>query len=170
MRKEWMMSSERNRRKTDRDRNVEDKVSEAAAEAVAERTNAIRTYTTGQPIYIKLRKNDDEPARSSSSKGARRLEKAEKILSRSVQRMTRAINKGMGTYMNRKEKSNQRRRDGALVDIMENVAAGFSKTIARSSPILIDIASNLNTRQHRKRVRDIASIFGRIPFLDMRRR
>ena len=100
-----------------------------------------------------------------SSRGARRLEDIESRVSKSVRRVARAVDKGVDTYIERRDKSANKRRDGALVDFGKNVARGVSETIADSTPVITDLAKALTTKRLRKGIRKAASAFGRIPLI-----
>jgi hypothetical protein len=88
-----------------------------------------------------------------SSRASRRLEDIESRLSKSVHRVAKAAEKGVSTYIDKRDQSARRERDGALVDFYENVAEGVSEAIAESSPVLTDFAKALNTKRLRKRIR-----------------
>ena len=88
-----------------------------------------------------------------SSRASRRLIDVEDRASKAVRRVTKAVNRGVGTYLDKRDKSARKRRDGALVDFYENASVGTAEAIANSSPVLTDIAKALNTRRLRKRIR-----------------
>ena len=90
-----------------------------------------------------------------SSRAARRLEDIEQRVSKAVNRVSRAVNKGVVTYRDERDWSARKRRDGALVDFGDNVSRGVSKAVRKSSPALVDVAKALNTRRLRKRVRKV---------------
>lgn len=110
--------------------------------------DAPQSYTDSQLGYPKRKKK-----KRGSSAAARRLEDVEKRVSRSAHRVTKAVNKGVTTYIDKRKKSARKRRDGALVDIYQNVAKGLSKGLSRSAPVLTDVAKAANTRRLRKRIR-----------------
>jgi hypothetical protein len=103
-------------------------------------------------------------AKQGSSRAARRAEDIERRVSKSLRRVTKAVDKGMSAYIDARDKSANKRRDGALVDFYENVARGVSKTIAKGSPAGVDLAKALNTRRSRRWVRGTLSSLPRIPF------
>jgi len=94
-----------------------------------------------------------------SSKASRRLIDVENRVSKSLHRVTKAVNRGVTTYRDKRDKSERRRRDGALVDFYENAAVGLSEAIAESSPVLTDVAKALNTRGRRKLFRRLIRSF-----------
>jgi hypothetical protein len=69
------------------------------------------------------------------------------------------------TYIEHRDDSKERRRDGAIVDFVENVSYGVSKTISEASPVLHDAAEALNTRKFRRQIRRIARGFARLPLI-----
>lgn len=88
-----------------------------------------------------------------SSKTSRRLEDIENRMSKSLRRVSKAVDRGVRTYRDKRDRSERRRRDGALVDSYENAAVGVSEAISNSSPVLTDIAKAINTRRRRKEIR-----------------
>jgi hypothetical protein len=88
-----------------------------------------------------------------SSRTSRRLEDIENRVSKSLRRVSKAVDRGVRTYRDKRDKSERRRRDGAIVDSYENAAVGISEAIADSSPVLTDIAKAINTRRRRKEIR-----------------
>ena len=93
-----------------------------------------------------------------SSKTSRRLEDIENRVSKSLRRVSKAVDRGVKTYRDKRDKSERRRRDGALVDSYENAAVGVSEAIADSSPVLTDIAKAINTRRRRKEIRRLVRV------------
>ncbi len=81
----------------------------------------------GEPVDSKKRKK-----KRGSSRSARRLEDIEDRASKSLHRVAKAVENGVSTYIDKRDSSARKRRDGALVDFYENAAGGISKTI--SSP------------------------------------
>jgi hypothetical protein len=98
-----------------------------------------------------------------SSKGVRRITQIDRRVSKGVRRVTRALDSGIDTYIERRDKSAENRKDGAVVDFVENVSYGVSKTISKASPILHDIAEAYNTRRLRRQLRQVARTFTSIP-------
>lgn len=95
-----------------------------------------------------------------SSKSSRRLEKIEKDLSRSLHTITRGTNRGVRRYLDERDYSDRRRRDGAIVDFCENSARGISKGVSESSPAIIDLARAFNgNRRRRKQIRRLVRSF-----------
>ena len=101
-------------------------------------------------VVVKARKK-----KKASSRSARRLEDIESRVSKSVHRVSKAVENGVSTYLEKRDSSARKRRDGALVDIYENAAAGFSKALSESSPVLSDFAEALNSRRSRKQIRRV---------------
>jgi len=108
------------------------------------------TVILEEPVPIRTRKN-----KRVSSRSARRLEDIESRVSKSVRRVSKAVDNGVSTYLEKRDKSARKRRDGALVDFCENAAVGVSKTLAESAPVLTDFAKALNSRRVRKTIRKV---------------
>lgn len=104
-------------------------------------------------------------SRGTSSRGARRLTEIEKRVSKAMRRVTRALDRGVDTYIEHRDKSKETRKDGALVDFVENVSRGVSRTLAEASPLVHDVAEAMNTRRMRSQIRSVARTFRAIPFV-----
>lgn len=100
-----------------------------------------------------------------SSKRSRRLQRADHNIARAFNRVARAAEHGTSTYIDSRSKSEDRRKDGALVDIYENVARGVSKAIAEASPALVDVAQAYNTRESRRLMRNVLRRLPRLPII-----
>jgi len=85
-----------------------------------------------------------------SSRASRRLEDIEDRASRSLHRVSKAVNRGVETYLDKRDASKRKRRDGALVDFWVNAATGVSETVADSAPVLTDLAKHLRPTDARK--------------------
>ena len=88
-----------------------------------------------------------------SSRASRRLEDVEERLTKSVRRVAKAVDKGVDTYIEARDKSARHRKDGVIVDFYENVSKGVARTISDSAPVITDFAEALNSRQVRKGIR-----------------
>lgn len=108
------------------------------------------TVVVGAPVVVNVKKRKNKKG---SSQASRRLTDIEKRVSRAVRRVSRGVKNGVDTYIDNRNRSKRRRRDGALVDFCENVAKGSSRAISESSPVLTDCAKAMNTRRLRKRIR-----------------
>jgi hypothetical protein len=112
---------------------------------------------------------DEEKKKSrrgkSSSRTARRLKDIERRVSKAVRRVARAAEHGTEEYIDARDRSAGKRRDGAIVDIYENVARGVSKGLAEASPVLVDIAEAYNTRESRKQARKFLRNLPRLPII-----
>jgi hypothetical protein len=107
---------------------------------------------TPSHVYISV----DQPKRKKkrgSSRSSRRLEDIENRASKSLRRVSKAVDKGVKTYREQRDKSQRKRRDGALVDSYQNASVGIAEAVAQSSPALTDFAKALNTRRRRKEIR-----------------
>jgi ribosomal protein L14 len=108
------------------------------------------TVILEEPVPIRTRKN-----KKASSRSARRLEDIESRVSKSVRRVSKAVDNGVSIYLEKRDKSASKRRDGALVDFCENASVGVSKTLAESAPVLTDFAKAVNSRRVRKTIRKV---------------
>lgn len=109
------------------------------------------TVVLGRPVVIKLGKK--KKRKKGSSQAAKRLEYYEKRLAKSARRVSRGIKNGVDTYIDNRNRSERKRRDGAILDLCENSAKGIAKAISESSPVLTDYAKAMNTKKLRKQIR-----------------
>jgi hypothetical protein len=79
--------------------------------------------------------------------------------------MSKSVESGVSTYLTGRDESKAKRRDGAIVDLFENVSKGLAETISEASPVLTDVAEALNTKSTRRQIRRLARTFGRLPFV-----
>jgi|SRR5271165_3971283 len=124
-------------------------------------THSAGTEHTARVVHVA---GTQHKRRRTSSKGVRRLTQIDRRASKAVRRVTRALDSGIDTYIEHRDKSAETRRDGVVVDFVENVSYGMSRAISEASPILHDIAEAWNTRRFRKQMRSVARAFTSIPF------
>jgi hypothetical protein len=120
-------------------------------------TVSVETSTDKTPNYpvvgASAGSDDSRRKKRGSSRTSRRLEDIEDRFSKSVHRVTKAVNRGVTTYLDKRDRSARKRRDGALVDLYENVATGVSETLADSAPVLTDFAKAVNRRKTRRQIK-----------------
>ena len=124
-----------------------------------------KTVVLGRPVVLVLKRERRTKGSRTSSRGTRRLTEIDRRASKALRRVTRALDHGIDSYIEHRDKSKEKRRDGAVVDFVENVSYGVSKTLSDASPVLHDVAEALNTRRWRKQTRRIARAFARIPLI-----
>jgi hypothetical protein len=98
-----------------------------------------------------------------SSRNSRRLTDIEFRASKSFHRVSRAVNRGVETYLDKRDASDRKRRDGALVDFFVNSATGASQAVSDSAPVIIDLAKAFTTNRRRKQIRRLVRSFP-LPF------
>jgi hypothetical protein len=122
----------------------------AKTKRTANTTDTTVVYpVVGTPVELRVRKG----RKKGSSRTARRLEDIERDVSRALRRVSRAVKHGMDTYVEERDESARRRRDGALVDFYNNVAEGVSRAVAEAAPAIPDISYAFNTGRLRKQLR-----------------
>ena len=87
------------------------------------------------------------------SRSAGPPQKLERRISKSGHRVSKAVEKGIRTYLDERDKSSDRRRDGALIESYANVAEGLSEGINEASPAIKDVARAVNSKRTRKVLR-----------------
>jgi hypothetical protein len=108
----------------------------------------------GEPIVIRVRKDGKgKKKKKGSSRSSRRLGDFERQFSRAARRISKGCKNGWDEYLDQRDKSERKRRDGALVDYCVNVAKGASRAISEASPALTDVAKAFNSKRMRKQMR-----------------
>jgi hypothetical protein len=120
-------------------------------------TPEVQRDETPSHIYLSIGSGKKKKKRG-SSKSSRRIEDIENRANKAVHRVTKAVNRGVKTYQDQRDRSERRRRDGAIVDWYENASIGIAEAVANSSPILTDFARACNTRARRKQIRRFVRI------------
>ena len=124
----------------------------AKTRRTADTTDTTVVYpVVGTPV--ELRAHRGRGRKKGSSRTARRLEDIERDVSRALRRVSRAVKHGMDTYVEERDESERRRRDGALVDFYNNVAEGISRAVAEAAPAIPDISYTFNSGRLRKQIR-----------------
>src|SRR3981189_2190364 len=93
------------------------------------------------PISVTLADSGQKKKRKgTSSRGSRRMTEIERRVTKALRRVTRAADHGVDTYIDHRDKSASKRRDGVVVDFFENVSYGASQALSEASPVLHDVA------------------------------
>ncbi len=109
-------------------------------------------------VYISVGEPKKKKKKRGSSRSSRRLIDIENRASKALRRVSKAVDKGVKTYREQRDKSARKRRDGALVDSYQNAAVGIAEAVANSSPVLTDFAKALNTRSRRKQIKRLVRV------------
>jgi len=120
-----------------------------------------------QPVIIVSVDDDEDRKRRKKKRGSsrnlRRLDDIEFRFSKSLHRVSKAVNRGVETYLDKRDASERKRRDGAIVDFVVNSATGASQALSDSAPVLIDLAKAFTTNRRRKQIRRLVRSFP-LPF------
>jgi hypothetical protein len=96
----------------------------------------------------------------------RTIQCAENRLTKAGRTLAEALEEGLNTYREERKKSAEKKRDGALVDFVDNFAAGFAEAQKEAAPASEDIITAFSTKrtkkQFRRAVRTLSSFF---PFI-----
>jgi len=138
---------------------------EESERSQAQRENLAHLFDAESGDGKKRRRGGKRKAKRGSSRTSRRLEDIERRVSKAVRRVTKAVNRGMSEYLDQRDKSASKRRDGALVDFYENVSKGLSRSISEASPSIVDVSKAFNTNRNRRRIRRALRRLPRMPFL-----
>jgi hypothetical protein len=124
----------------------------------------VETPTEPNTVRVVVERETHRKKRS-SSRGSRRLTQIERRVSKAVRRVTRAMDRGIDTYIEHRDKSKEARKDGVIVDFVENVSYGVSRALSEASPLVHDVAEAINTRRLRSQIRRAVRTFGGIPLI-----
>jgi hypothetical protein len=135
-------------------------------ENTAESTVKSHAETAADPTTVRVVVERETPTKQgTSSRGSRRLADIEKRVAKSMRRVTRAMDRGVDTYIEHRDKSRENRKDGVIVDFVENVSYGVSRAISEASPLVHDVAEALNSRSVRSQIRRAARTIGSLPLI-----
>jgi uncharacterized protein with von Willebrand factor type A (vWA) domain len=107
----------------------------------------------GEPIVIRVKKDGKRKKKKGSSQTSRRLADFERQFSRAARRISKGCKNGWDEYLDQRDKSERKRRDGALTDYYVNMAKGASRAISEGSSALTDVAKAFNSKRMRKQMR-----------------
>jgi len=105
-----------------------------------------------KPVVLTLKKRKKKSKRR-YSKGLEEIQRMERHMTRSTQRLTRAMDKGVTSYRKRSLSSAKKKRDGALQDFIPNTGWAISEAMQEASALPYDLARAMDTKQARKRLR-----------------
>jgi hypothetical protein len=108
----------------------------------------------GEPIVIRVKKDGGrKKKKKGSSRASRRLADFEKGFSRAARRVSKSCKNGWDEYFDQRDKSERKRRDGAITDLYVNTSKGLSRAISESSSAITDLVRPLNSKRVRKQIR-----------------
>jgi len=137
-------------------------------ETTAEKEPTVKGHveTPVEPTTVRVVvERETHRKKGTSSRGSRRLTEIDKRVTKAVRRVTRALDRGVDTYIEHRDKSKESRKDGVIVDFVENVSYGVSRALSEASPLVHDVAEAINTRRLRSQIRSAARTFGSLPFV-----
>ena len=105
-----------------------------------------------EPIVLNLKKKKIK-TKKRYSKELEEVQRMERPLTRSTQRLIRSWDKGVRSYRKRSLTSAKKKRDGALQDFIPNSGWAMSQAMQEASALPYDLARAMNTKQARKRLR-----------------
>jgi hypothetical protein len=119
-----------------------------------------------EPIVTSASEDDEEGKKTKRTRGLRTIQCAENRLTKAGRTLAEALEEGLNTYREERKKSAEKKRDGALVDFVDNFAAGFAEAQKEAAPASEDIITAFSTKrtkkQFRRAVRTLSSFF---PFI-----
>jgi hypothetical protein len=103
-----------------------------------------------EPVVVNLERRK---RRARSTRGLGPVEGAQRGLARASLRVARAVAAGMETYLDERDKSASRKRDGALRDLHLNVADAVGTILRESKDVPRELARGIDTRETRRAIR-----------------
>jgi hypothetical protein len=128
---------------------------------------ALEANDKSKPGSLQTDGNTDKKGkRKRRSRGLRNLDTALNRLTRSGSKLATAVDDGFETYRDERKKSTRKKKDGGLVDLMDNVAEGVSKAQEKSGGATKDLLTMFCTKRTKKRARRAAKNIGSfMPFI-----
>lgn len=99
-----------------------------------------------------------------SSRATRTASRVEFRATKALSRVTAAVDKGMARYVRRRDASDLKKKDGALIDLPENVLRVAAKTVADAAPALGDVTKLVYSKKSRKAMRRMMRALPSIPY------
>ena len=109
---------------------------------------------TGAPLVLERRKKKKKKKRK-YSKGLKEMQRMERRTGDASYRLARAVADGLDRYRKKRNKSARKRRDGAVIDFIPNVAAGLSTSMRKASKAPTEMAKAVNTKRVRRQMRAV---------------
>jgi len=128
-------------------------------------TASVTTSSVGTSDSVRNRGVERKKKKKGSTKATRRGKDVEKRVSKAMTRFAKAADKGVNKYNEKRDKSDRKKRDGALLDLPENAARGMSKTAADAAPAIGDFVKLFSTKKSRKTARRNLRNIPAIPFM-----
>jgi hypothetical protein len=111
-------------------------------------------------VHAEVR-SERKPKYSRDLKDVQRLERG---VAKASRRVGRAVYEGLDLYLERRDRSADKRRDGAIRDALKNWSKGWSKTLREASDAPYDVFKAFNTKAVRRTVKFGVRSFA-FPFL-----
>jgi hypothetical protein len=122
------------------------------------------TLVSGEMKVWRLDKKKKKEARR--TRELKTIQCAENRLTKSGRILAKALEKGFRTYRDERKDSAEKRKDGALVDFVDNFAKGFKKGQKRAAPASEKIITAFSTKRTKKQFRRVARrLTSLVPFL-----
>jgi hypothetical protein len=87
------------------------------------------------------------------TRGLRDFQKWERGYAKASRRIGQAIAAGLDTYLERRDRSSYKRRDGAIRDALKNWSKGITKSLRKASGAPYDLFKAINTKPVRRTVK-----------------
>ncbi|MCE9671608.1 hypothetical protein LY474_27755 [Myxococcus stipitatus] len=91
-----------------------------------------------------------------SSKGLKNLDRGHDNVSRALEHLSAAVSDGLRTYRKEEQRSAEKKKDGALRDVMRNTGKAMSDSLKTLSKVPRDISRAVDTKRNRKQARAVA--------------
>lgn len=109
---------------------------------------------------------DAPPPKRKYSRGLKDAQRFERRLAKADQRLGNAVAKGFNIYLQRRDRSAEKKRDGALRDFTKNVSKAATETLRGLSDVPYDLGKAFNTKATRRTIKFVVRSFAfPLPFL-----
>ena len=102
-----------------------------------------------------------EKKKKKRTRGTRVMQDGHTHLSKAARKMAKAVEKGIGGYIRRSDKSAGKRRDGAIVDAPRNFVRAASNAMSDVGTAIDEAGKGLDSRKFAKEVRRGVRRFGK---------
>jgi hypothetical protein len=133
--------------------------SKTAADRVAESTtvgtadDAAQLDRLGQrPVYFKVSKKGKKGGKRKYSRGLKEPERQEVSATRAANRLADAVADGLSKYRKRRDRSADKKRDGAIKDVVRNAGRGLEEAIRTAAKAPTDLTRRAKLRRLRRMV------------------
>ncbi|NTX01527.1 hypothetical protein HUA74_40030 [Myxococcus sp. CA051A] len=107
-------------------------------------------------VVIERTRSQGKKKKRKTSKGLKNLDKAHDNASRAMEHLSASVSDGLKTYRREQKASAEKKKDGALRDLMKNSGKAASDSLKTLSKVPLDLTRTIDNKRNRKQVRAVA--------------